>query len=163
MRSDPEGDPITYNAFFLQPWMSFDAPSRTLTVTPGGTTGRTYDAVVHVATPSGGSDVMIAHFRVCPSGGCSQPGRARWAGAVEGDFGAGPNPTRGRFSIATPRVGGEVGELAIFDLSGRRVAVMRGPAGSRLEWDATGHPEGMYFYRLHVGSYRSEGKVVHVR
>jgi len=102
--------------------------------------------------------VVIARFHVEPPGGSPQPGRAQLAGEV-----AGANPTRGRFSIVTPQVHGQVAELSIFDLSGRRVALVRGPAGRRLEWDATGHPEGVYLYRLRAGRYRSEGKLVHVR
>ena len=50
-----------------------------------------------------------------------------------------------------------------WDGSGRRVTVVRGPAGSRPEWDATGHPDGIYLYRLREGSYHLEGKLVHVR
>ena len=43
------------------------------------------------------------------------------------------------------------------------MAVVRGPAGSRLVWNGTGHPGGIYLYRLRVGSYQSEGKVALVQ
>ena len=80
-------------------------------------------------------------------------------GAVE----PGPNPTRGRFSIGTTWMRGAEAELAIYDLNGRRVAVVRGPAGSRLEWNGSGQPVGIYFYRLREGSNVSTGRVAVVR
>ena len=94
-------------------------------------------------------------------------------GDDEGDFGAGPNPTRGRFSIATPRVGGEVGELAIFDLSGRRVCTLlddrSAAAGAhRLPVDGRGDrgqplSPGMYFYRVRGVEGASSGRFVIAR
>ena len=57
----------------------------------------------------------------------------------------------------------------MFDLSGRRVAVVRGAAGSPLVWEARNDagdtvPNGIYLYRMVVeGRPPREGKVVVVR
>jgi len=60
-------------------------------------------------------------------------------------------------------------QLAVFDLSGRRVALILGRGGSTLVWDGrderTRSPacSGIYFYRLEAGDYRREGKIAVVR
>ena len=59
-------------------------------------------------------------------------------------------------------------ELSIYDLSGRRVASVRGAAGATLVWDgrsqsgALAHP-GLYLYELSVGPHRQRGKVAILR
>ncbi len=58
--------------------------------------------------------------------------------------------------------------LVVSDLSGRRVASIHGPAGSRLVWegvDAAGQrvPQGIYLYRVEAGRLHREGKIVVVR
>ena len=69
---------------------------------------------------------------------------------------------------AAQTTGGAVAELAVFDLSGRRIALVKGRAGSRLVWNGetgagTRVPSGVYLYRLTVGDYQKTGRVLHVR
>jgi hypothetical protein len=58
-------------------------------------------------------------------------------------------------------------DLAVYDLTGRRVAtVARGeqPAGTYFaRWDASAVASGVYFYRLTAGAYRSVRKMVLIR
>src|SRR5206468_11038959 len=80
----------------------------------------------------------------------------------------GPNPTSGRFAVAAPLIPGASALLTVFDLAGRRIAVVRGRPGSQLVWegkDAAGMRmgPGIYLYRLAVGKWRQEGKIVVVR
>jgi hypothetical protein len=80
----------------------------------------------------------------------------------------GPNPTSGYFSITTPAMPGVEARLLIFDLSGRSVTVVRAPSGGQLEWDSRDRsgklvPGGIYVYRLELGKYRQDGKVVVLR
>lgn len=159
--ADPENDAITYTAFFLQPWMSFGQTLRRLTVAPGGTPGKTYNVVIHVTTPSGGTDVVIARFTV----NCSAPTAARPAHPDEASDGQPENPVRGAFSIATAKVPGATARLTIFDAAGRRVGDVRGPAGTRLVWEARdrdGHraSPGLYFYRLQIDRLVQQSRFV---
>jgi len=163
--ADPEGDAVKDTAFFLQPWMSYNVASHTLSVNPGGTVGKTYDVVLHVATPSGGTDGLIARFTVGSSGGGSRSRAPRSGEEVPAE---GPNPTRGRFSLSTPFMPQTVAEFEVFDLAGRRVATVRVPSGRQLVWegvdiDGNAVPNGVYAYRLRVGAYLKAGKVVVLR
>jgi WD40-like Beta Propeller Repeat len=166
LATDPEGDALTYGAQFLQPWMSWNASTRTLTGNPAaGTNLKTFFVRFSVTTPSGGMDSFIARILVTVHGpgGPSAARPALVAPALDG-----PNPTRGSFALATPHVKGATAVLMIFDLSGRRVAVIRGPAGSRLVWDGrtpTGRlaPGGVYLYHLDVAGAGRDGKLVFLR
>ena len=111
----------------------------------------------------GGSDGIIGEFTVTdPALG---PGLSLAPAREEGlDEPDGPNPTRGTFALRTPWVPGAQAELAVFDLAGRRIAVVRGPAGARLVWNGAGVggapvPSGVYLYRLTVGDRRMSGRV----
>src|SRR5262249_38555996 len=104
--TDPENDAIKYNAMWLEPWMSWNSNLHRLAVVPGGTAGKTYNALIQVPTGSGGTDRLIASFYVCPSGGCSGPGFG--ASARHGEnadsplrFVPGPNPSVARFWVQT--------------------------------------------------------------
>jgi hypothetical protein len=63
-------------------------------------------------------------------------------------------PRRGRPIVFAAR-GWNV-EVAVYDVAGRRVATLESstqPAGKHtLTWDATGFGQGMYYYRLRVGT-----------
>jgi hypothetical protein len=166
LASDPEGDALTYDATFLEPWMVWDAPTRTLTLVapPVGI----FYAKFRVTTPSGGTDAFIGIINVkaghqSPCLTCSlftMRGATSTAEAQDG-----PNPTHGRFIMTAPLVEGVSATLFIFDLSGRRVAAIRGRSGLPLVWDSRDETgslvrSGVYLYRLEVGSDRQEGKVV---
>jgi len=137
---DPEGDALTYDAFFMQPWMSFDQTLRRLTVAPGGVTGKAYNVVLQVTTASGGTDRIIARFTV----GCSGPGFAGKA-VEEGEIQAargveGPNPTSGEFAAWTPKAAG-VTALAGRVRSDRTPGRSRSPAvriTARVAWKRRG-------------------------
>ena len=80
----------------------------------------------------------------------------------------GPNPTSGRFAMSTAFFQGVSATLSVFDLTGRRVAMVHGKAGSRLVWEGKNFggtlvAPGVYLYRSEVGLQRHEGKVVVVR
>lgn len=170
LATDPEGDPITCRASFLQDGMAFNPANCTLTWTPSAPVGTKYHVVFRAATTtwpngSGGSDGIIGEFTVTsPLGPMS---RTPVSEEVT-DEADGPNPTSGQFALRTPFAPGTVAELAVFDLAGRRVALVLGPAGSRLVWNGEDRggsrvPSGVYLYRLTVGDYRRNGRVVHVR
>jgi len=55
--------------------------------------------------------------------------------------------------------------LVVFDVSGREVAVVRGPSGTQLVWEGKNErripvPPGVYLYRMEAGHHRREGKIV---
>ncbi len=160
--TDPEGDAIFCTAFFLQDAMTFNPATCTLNWTPSAPVGTTFYVKFQVTTASGGTDAIIAVLTVVPS---LRPSLAREAPGTE--LRDGPNPTRGRFAITPPIVRGAA-SLTVFDLSGRRVAVIRRPSGTPLVWEGTDGAgaavaPGIYLYRVEAGRYRQEGKVVIVR
>ena len=58
--------------------------------------------------------------------------------------------------------------LEVLDVSGRRVATVRGSSGSQLVWDGRDRmgrlaAPGIYLYRMEAGQYRKEGSVVVLR
>jgi hypothetical protein len=92
----------------------------------------------------------------------------RLAEAVSGEEGPGPNPTTGRFVLLAPFVRGMRARLSIFDVRGRRVAVVEGLSQSHLVWDGKDLAgslvgPGIYLYRLEVGKVRQQGRIVVVR
>lgn len=163
--SDPEGDPLTWHAYFLEPGMSFDASSRTLSWTPPPSAmGRTFNVRFDVTTPSGGTDYAIARITV---------------GSVTGLDDERPSP----FGIAAIRpnplrVGATIGyripapaqiRLDLYDASGRlvrRLAAGARPAGAgAVVWDGRdsgGHrvAAGVYVCRLSAGVVAAERKLV---
>jgi hypothetical protein len=161
--TDPEGDTITYSAYFLADGMSFSSSTHTLSWTPAAAVGSIFYVKFVVTTPSGGVDAIIVVLTVTSG---LQP--APWRMAASGLQPDGPNPTSGRFAMNTPFVRGLGATLSVFDLTGRRIAVVHGKSGSRLLWegkDVAGTPvaPGIYLYRSEVGLQRLEGKVVVVR
>ena len=70
--------------------------------------------------------------------------------------------------MTAPLVRGLAATLSVFDLSGRRVAVVRGRSGSQLVWDGKDGAgrlasPGLYLYRMEVGKQRRDGRVVVLR
>ena len=170
LSTDPESDPITCSAYFLQDGMTFNPSNCTLSWTPTVPVNTILYVKFQVATntwpkESGGSDQIIVAFNVTSS---SQPQSAILARTDAAAPPDGPNPTSGRFALTSPTIRGATATMAMFDLSGRRVATVRGPAGSQLVWDGKdrgGSPAapGIYLYRMVAGRHRQEGKVVVVR
>jgi hypothetical protein len=170
LSTDPETDPITCTAYFLQDGMTFNPSNCTLSWTPTVPVGTTLYVKFHVSTntwpkESGGSDQIIAIFTVVAPLQQASAVLGFVPSAVEPD---GPNPTSGRFAITAPLAPGISAALEILDISGRRVAAVRGPSGSQLVWDGrdqAGRPAapGIYLYRMEVGKHHKEGRVVVLR
>ena len=165
LSTDPEGDPITCQAYFLRSGMTFDTTTCTLNWTPAEIIGTTVYVKFLVTTNSGGSDQIIAELHVVAP---PQPGSAEHARALDGAEPDGPNPTHGRFAITAPLVPGSTVTLEVLDVSGRRVATVRGSSGSQLVWDGRDRmgrlaAPGIYLYRMEAGQYRNEGSVVVLR
>lgn len=170
LSTDPAADPITCSAYFLQDGMTFNPSNCTLSWTPTVAVVTILYVKLQVVTDtwpkeSGGSDQIIAVITVTSS---SQPQGATLARIDPAAPPDGPNPTSGRFALTSPMVQGAMATLVVSDLSGRRIASVRGPAGSRLVWegrDGSGKqvPPGIYLYRMEVGRQSREGKIVVVR
>ncbi len=165
LASDPEGNALTYDAFFRAPWMVWTPSTRTLNGTPPPSDiGKSFYIKFRVTTASGGTDSFILKVDVFHLVGPGpQPGSISALPVSEG-----PNPTRGEFVMMAPGLRTETVTLSIFDVSGRRVAVVRGRAGSPLVWDGTDRSgakagPGIYLYRVEAPHHRREGKVVVVR
>jgi hypothetical protein len=58
-------------------------------------------------------------------------------------------------------------ELSVYDLLGQKVATLvkesQQPDSYEVTWDATDFPEGIYFYRLKVGSYVESRRMVLIK
>ncbi len=146
--------------------MTFSPATRTLSgVPPASDVGMDFYVKMRVTTPSGGTDSFIlkVHVTVTPP---LVPGAAQ--SSVSALRREGPNPTHGEFLVMAPGIRTQTVTRSIFDLSGRRVAVVKGPGGSPLIWDGTDQDGakvggGIYLYRMEGGGHRREGKVVVVR
>jgi hypothetical protein len=170
LSTDPEGDPITCSPYFLQDGMTFNPSNCTLSWTPTVPVGTVLYVKFHVSTntwpkESGGSDQIIAVFNVVAPLQQASAVLGSAPSAIEPD---GPNPTSGRFAITAPLAPGISATLEILDVSGRRVAAVRGPSGSQLVWDGRDQAgrlavPGIYLYRMEVGKHRMEGRVVVIR
>jgi hypothetical protein len=167
--SDPEDDPLTWHAYLLEPGMSFDAPSHTLSWTPPDSMlGRSVNVRFLVTTESGGCDYAIARIHVADAADVADAGRASRFGFAS----IGPNPLRTRATIAYTLPALARVRLEVFDVSGRRVRLLADaerPAGTHaVEWDgrdARGRrvAAGIYVCRLSAGASRAESKIVVVR
>ena len=165
LASDPEGDPLTYSGFFLQAGMTFDAGTRTFAWRVPGPASMTYYVKFMVTTPSGGTDVVLDKFAVQA---CCGPHGPASDGAIALERVDGPNPTAGECAVWSGLQPGVTARLSIFDVAGRRVALVQAPAGRRLVWDGNGAsgrraPAGIYLYRVEVGTNRREGRLVVMR
>ncbi|HET9325763.1 MAG TPA: T9SS type A sorting domain-containing protein [Candidatus Eisenbacteria bacterium] len=82
--TDPEGDPLTFKAYFLRAdlGMSFSPSSQTLSWTPPDTVDllHSYDVRFQVETQSGGVDYAIAKIWVATGGGGGCPTLASYTG-----------------------------------------------------------------------------------
>jgi hypothetical protein len=149
--TDAESDPLTFTALFLQSGMTFDPNTRTLNwpsvPSPGGVH---YYVKFRVSEASGGTDAVILDIRtLLPLSSGVEVLESAGGGRVR-------QHSNGELEWDSPFVPGAVAQAGVFDLAGRRVARLRGPAGSRLQWDgrdASGRraPEGVYLYILSVG------------
>jgi hypothetical protein len=168
--SDPEGDAISLMPDRTTNFISWSTAERQLSVIAPPGTPWVYYVVLRVTTSSGGSDAVVAQIIVDHYG----PGlavRGLLAEAVDVRsviVQEGPNPTRGTFRLTTPAAGIGAAVLSVFDIRGRRVAVIREMGGEELIWDGkdqTGFrvAPGVYLYRLEAGSIRKDGRVVVVR
>ncbi len=158
-----QGDALSYGALFLAPWMSFSTSTRTLSGVPPQT--GTFHVKIRVTTASGGTDSFILKVNVVVVPPLLAGAAQRNASSL--DQGEGPNPTGGEFVVMAPVTRTQV-TLSIFDVSGRRVAVINGTGGSHLVWDGTDGSgakvgPGIYLYRMDAGRDRREGKIVVVR
>lgn len=74
------------------------------------------------------------------------------------------NPTT-RFEIRIPKY--EIVTLKIFNLLGEEVATLvdeeKLPGSHSIEWDASGFPSGVYFYRMKAGSFSAAKKLLLVK
>jgi Tol biopolymer transport system component len=161
--SDPEGDPITYAAYFLQLGMTFDSSHTFSWTPPHGAANHAYYVRFQTNTLSGGCDFVTAKLIVQP---VIPPGQ--YAARPAGARATGPNPTRGTVSFVTPFLQGATATVRIFDASGRVVATLQGPSGAQLLWrgrDSQGAamPSGVYFYSLDLRGAHTQGRVVLVR
>ena len=141
--------------------MSFNPGTCTLNWTPSAPVGTKFYVKFRVTTSTGGTDAILVEFTVTQP---TQPGAAR-AEVATGPVPDGPNPTRSRFVLMAPSVPGASAALSVFDLTGRRVAVVTGPSGAALVWEGKDQSgtlvgPGIYLYRMEVGNQRREGKVV---
>jgi hypothetical protein len=77
-----------------------------------------------------------------------------------------------RIQLSPPSEGGDKGVvLKIYDMRGREVATLinqqLNPGTYEVAWSATGgasnYPSGVYFYRLTVGDYSLEKKMVLIK
>jgi surface antigen len=114
-------------------------------------------------------DAVIMSIAVASCGGVGPQSADSGVEAADGTIVVkGPNPTRAFFVVMTPKVRGVTASLTVFDVSGRRVALVRTPSGSQLTWrgqDESGAivADGIYLYRIDLGKHRQEGKVVVIR
>ena len=161
--SDPEGDPLTYDAFFLQPGMEWDASAHQLTwVSPGPPNSNAY-VKFRCTTESGGSDSFILwlHVRALSPGAFRvEPTTTRFLPQ--------PIPSNGSVWFGAVPVRGPAALLVIFDLAGRSITRVTASPGAELLWDGRREqggavPPGIYVYRLECGRHRQDGKLVIVR
>jgi hypothetical protein len=121
--------------------------------------------VLQVTTSSGGSDQLVLIFNRDDHLG---PLAGEGVNLTPGLPPEGPNPTRGRFALNAPWINGVGARLTIFDVAGRQVAVVRGRPGTQLIWEGKGTGgravrPAVYLYRMEVGRYRRDGKVVVIK
>ena len=88
--------------------------------------------------------------------------------AAEFSLGANyPNPFGGRTSIPFSLAEASDVTIDLFDIQGRRLAVLldrKLPMGSyEADFDAEGLASGVYFYRIRAGEFQAKGKMTVVR
>jgi hypothetical protein len=131
-----------------------------------GPAGKTYNVKFWATTPNGGTDAIIGRITTLAMG----PAALRQADDADLDT----DPQSGvprvvgvGFAIVAPGTGSEA-NLSIFDITGRRVAMIRGRGGDELVWEGIDDrgvavKAGVYLYRLVAGAHRRAGRWVVLR
>lgn len=180
--TDPNGDPITYQASYLPPGATFSG--NRFRWTPSSDQGlMTFFVVFRALDNKGGLDHQVVKISttdecefVCPPGHyCypeSSPGEIVDAGGLPSVFALGqnsPNPFREATSIRFDLPRPAPVSLSIYDVAGRRVRMLVDKdyeAGRwSVEWDRRDEagkraPLGVYFYRARIGSFVDEKKLL---
>lgn len=121
------------------------------------------DEAIYVAQDHGGMFVAPCHCPTVSAVGEEAPGPDR------SFVRAYPNPFNPKVTIEYALPAGTAGELALFDLRGRRVrSFVLDPAGSRVEWDGRDDrgralPSGTYLVRLAGDALQGSGRVTLLR
>ena len=108
-------------------------------------------------------DPQVTHLRLVAPGAAThtQPTAVPLAFALEPNY---PNPFNPTTTIRYALPEAAVVQLAVFDLLGRRVALLHdGPQAAgrhAVAWDATGVPSGTYFYRLTAGRHEATRRMI---
>jgi hypothetical protein len=80
---------------------------------------------------------------------------------------ASPNPFNPVTRISYELPGEDFVKLTVFDVGGRvvehLVSSRQSPGEHVVEWDATGRPSGIYFYRLVAGDYAQTRKMIFLK
>ncbi len=75
-----------------------------------------------------------------------------------------PNPFNPRTIISYQQTTRNWVTLAVYDVLGREVANLvneiKGPGTYSIDWDGSGQPSGVYFYRLRAGNFTEQKKMV---
>ena len=158
---------IAYKAFFYPTaWMSWNAGTQTLSGTPGyGDIGKVYYIKLLATTASGGSDSFILKLGIHVTEAPMSMGR----GWIEPSLQViSDNPTQGPLLVRFAAPPNVITRLTVFDVAGRRVALLDGIGVSTLRWDGRARGSkniepGIYMYRAEVANVRKNGKVVIVR
>lgn len=161
---------VKYNAAGAQQWsIAYNGPGNgvdaalDLEIDAGGNV-----YVTGYAAGSGGSGANYATIKYTQAlTSVEQPaGGSPFGVALAGNF---PNPFRGSTTIKFDIPAGSAGRLAlrIYDASGRRVATLveghQGPGVHAVEWDASAHSSGEYFYRLEGDGFVRTQKMLLMR
>lgn len=131
--SDPESNPLTYAAHFLQLGMAFDPITRNFTWTPPtGTIGNTYNVKFMVTTPTGGTDVIIAQITVysglAPAGASARTRPVSMAGA---------SPAHGALRFSIPGPPRSTAQVSIHDVAGRLLDRFPVECGAWTNWSGS--------------------------
>ena len=164
--SDPEGDPLTWAAYFLRTdlGMSFNPGSAGFSWTPPtSSAGGTFTVRFQVTTPSGGTACALARLHVAGPTSVDADGRSPFA------LSPGlPNPFSRAATLRFVLPAATQARLEVLDLAGRCVAVVledrleAGPHEAR--WSPGPQvPAGMYFCRLTAGAQHAGRKIVLAR
>jgi hypothetical protein len=131
-----------------------------------GPAGKTYNVKFWATTSSGCTDAIIGRITTLAMGPTAlrPAGDADLAENIEVGW---PRAQGAGFAIVAPG-GGDQASLTLFDITGRRVAMIRGRGGDELVWEGIDDrgvavKAGVYLYRLVAGAHRRAGRWVVLR